>query len=157
MQPWLPNADDSLLAELGAALRDPGPVPEEFLTAALAAFAWRTVDTDLAIAELTFDSACDPAPAGPVRSAGTARSARTLAFRTGPVSVELEVTGAGIVGQLTPASGGLITARTPDGRYDESPIDQVGFFSLGPPPAGPVQLWARTGGRTLATAWVSLR
>ena len=52
---WPHADDDALLAELGAALRAPGPVPEEFLAAARGIFAWRTIDTDLAIAELTFD------------------------------------------------------------------------------------------------------
>ncbi|SCL59592.1 hypothetical protein [Micromonospora peucetia] len=154
MELWPPAADDALLAELRAALRDPGPVPEEFLAAALAAFSWRTVDAELAVAALTFDSACDLEPAGLTRSTG---SARTLTFRTGPVVVEIEVTPAGIVGQLAPARGGRVTARTPAGRYEEVPVDAVGFFSMGSPPAGPVQLCARTAEYAVATAWVSLR
>ncbi|MEH1015414.1 hypothetical protein V6U90_20155 [Micromonospora sp. CPCC 206060] len=154
MEPWPPAADDALLAELGAALRDSGPVGEEFLTAALAAFSWRTIDAELAIAELTFDSACDVEPAGAVRSGG---GSRTLSFRTGPVVVEIEVTGTGIVGQLSPARGGRVVARSATGRYEEAPVDPVGFFTLGVPPAGPVQLCARTTGYAVATAWVSLR
>ncbi|MGC4790618.1 hypothetical protein ACLQ22_22665 [Micromonospora sp. DT178] len=154
MEPWPPAADDALLAELRAALRDSGPVPEEFLAAALAAFSWRTVDAELALAELTFDSACDPEPAGLTRSAG---SARTLTFRTGAVVVEIEVTPTGIVGQLSPARGGRVTARTSVGPYEEVPVDAVGYFSMGMPPAGPVQLCARTAGYAVATTWVTLR
>lgn len=155
MEPWPPAADDALLAELGAALRDSGPVPEEFLTAALAAFSWRTIDAELTVAELTFDSACDREPAGLVRSTGSA--ARTLTFRAGSVVIEIEVTSTGIVGQLSPARGGRVTARTSAGRYEEVPVDAVGFFSMGAPPAGPVQLCARTADYAVATAWVSLR
>ncbi|MEU7994821.1 hypothetical protein AB0B83_05715 [Micromonospora sp. NPDC049060] len=154
MEPWPPAADDALLAELRAALRDSGPVPEEFLAAALAAFSWRTVDAELALAELTFDSVCDPEPAGPTRSAG---SARTLTFRTGAVVVEIELTPTGIVGQLSPARGGRVAARTAVGPYEEVPVDAVGYFSMGVPPAGPVQFCARTAGYAVATAWVTLR
>ena len=95
-----------------------------------------------------------PEPAGPTRSAG---SARTLSFRSGSVVVEIEVSDAGIVGQLSPSGGGRVTARTASGTYDEAPVDAVGFFSLGVPPPGPVQLRARTVGYAVATAWVCLR
>ncbi|MGK5517736.1 hypothetical protein ACSNN9_00060 [Micromonospora sp. URMC 107] len=154
MEPWPPATDDALLAELRAAVRDSDPVPEEFLAAARAAFSWRSVDAELALAELTFDSACDPQPAGLTRSTG---SARTLTFRTGAVVVEIEVTPTGVVGQLSPARGGRVTARTSAGQYEEVPVDAVGFFSMGAPPAGPVQLRAHTAGYAVATAWVSLR
>ncbi|MGC4807905.1 hypothetical protein [Micromonospora sp. DT233] len=153
MAPWPPVDDDALTIELGAALWDTGPVPEEFLTAARAAFAWRTVDAELAIAELIFDSACDAEPAGPTRSGG---STRTLSFRAGPVVLEVEVSEAGIVGQLCPPRGGRVTARTATGAYDESPVDEVGFFSLAAAPSGPVRLSARADGYAIATDWVSL-
>ncbi|MFG1955680.1 hypothetical protein [Micromonospora sp. NPDC048830] len=154
MEQWPPVDDDALTAELGAALWDAGPVPEEFLTAARAAFAWRNVDAELTLAELTFDSACDAEPAGLTRSAG---STRTLSFRSGPVVLEVEVSAAGIVGQLSPPRGGRVSAQTASGTYDEAPVDAVGFFSLAAPPPGPVQLRARTAGYAVATAWVSLR
>ncbi|MFY1672600.1 hypothetical protein ACN27G_21975 [Plantactinospora sp. WMMB334] len=169
MGQWPPDDDDALLRELAEALRDAGPPPdgfpadtgesrttgaEEFLAAGYAAFSWRTVDAELAIAELTFDSACDPEPAGLTRSAG---SARALAFHAGPVVVAIEVTGTGIVGQLSPARGGRVAARTPRGTYEEVAVDAVGFFSLGPPPSGPVQLQAHTPEYAVATSWVSLR
>ncbi|GAB3806111.1 hypothetical protein [Micromonospora zhanjiangensis] len=154
MEPWPPTDDSALTAELGAALWGAGPVPEEFLTAALAAFTWRTVDAELVLAELTFDSACDAEPAGLTRSAG---ATRTLSFRAGPVVLEIEVSEAGIVGQLFPPGGGRVDARTAAGSYDQAPVDEVGFFSLGTPPPGPVQIRARAGGYAVATPWVSLR
>ncbi|MEU2614277.1 hypothetical protein ABZ570_22250 [Micromonospora sp. NPDC007271] len=154
MEPWPPVDDDALTAELGAALWNTGPVPEEFLTAARAAFAWRHVDTDLALAELMFDSACDAEPAGLTRSSG---ATRTLSFRSGPVVLEIEVTDDGIVGQLSPPRGGRVSAQTAAGTYDEAPVDAVGFFSLSAPPPGPVRLRARTDRYAVATAWVSLR
>ncbi|TDB73881.1 hypothetical protein [Micromonospora sp. KC721] len=154
MEPWPPADDDALTAELGAALREAGPVPEEYLTAARAAFAWRNVAAEIALAELVFDSACDAEPAGLTRSAG---SARTLSFHSGAVVLEIEVTEAGIVGQLSPPEGGRVSAQTVAGTYDEAPVDEVGFFSLGVPPPGPVRLRAQADGYAVATTWVSLR
>ncbi|TDC68278.1 hypothetical protein E1193_31270 [Micromonospora sp. KC606] len=154
MEQWPPADDDALTAELGAALREARPVPAEFLTAARAAFAWRNVAAGLALAELMFDSACDAEPAGLTRSAG---SARTLSFRSGAVVLEVEVSEAGIVGQLSPPRGGRVSAQTATGTYDEAPVDEVGFFSLGAPPPGPVRLRAHTEGYAVATIWVSLR
>ncbi|MEU7615295.1 hypothetical protein AB0M91_03965 [Micromonospora rifamycinica] len=154
MEPWPPVDDEALTTELGAALWDTGPVSEAYLSAALAAFTWRTVDSELAVAELTFDSAVDAELVGMTRSAA---SARTLSFRSGSVVVEIEVSDAGIVGQLSPSGGGRVSARTAAGTYDEAPVDAVGFFSLGVPPPGPVQLCARTVGYAVSTAWVCLR
>ncbi|MEU7588218.1 hypothetical protein AB0A95_18195 [Micromonospora sp. NPDC049230] len=154
MEPWPPVDDDALTTELGAALWDTGLVSEAYLSAALAAFTWRTADAELAVAELTFDSAVDAGMVGMTRSAS---SARTLSFRSGSVVVEIEVSDAGIVGQFSPPAGGRVRARSASGIYDEASVDEVGFFSLGVPPPGPVQLCARTVGYTLCTAWVCLR
>lgn len=153
MGSWPPVDDDTLLTELRVALRESREVPEEFLVAARAAYAWRTIDAELAIAELVFDSASDPEPAGLTRSGG---SSRTLTFRNGPVLLEIEVTAAGITGQLSPAQGGRVTARTVDRTYDQTAVDPVGFFTLAAPPPGPVRIYATTGDYAIATAWVSL-
>ncbi|MFI5836637.1 hypothetical protein ACIA5A_23450 [Micromonospora sp. NPDC051300] len=150
----LPPADDaSLTAELGAALREVGSVPEEFLATARSAFAWRDIEPGVALAELTFDSACDTVPAL-TRSAG---STRTLSFRSTVVTLEIEVTEAGIVGQLSPPRGGRVSAQTASGTYAQVQVDAVGFFSLGAPPPGPVRLRAHTDEYEVATTWVSLR
>ncbi|RIV41604.1 hypothetical protein [Micromonospora radicis] len=154
MEQWPPADDAALGAELRAALWDAGAVPEQHLRAARAAFAWRTVDAELTIAELVFDSACAAGAAGATRSGG---STRTLSFRAGPVVLEIEVSDAGIVGQLSPAGGGRISARTANGVLDDAPIDAVGLFSLTVPPPGPVQLHARAAGYAVATDWVCLR
>lgn len=153
MGSWPPVDDDTLLAELRVALREPREVPEEFLAAARSAFTWRTIDAELAVAELVFDSATDPEPAGLTRSSG---SARTLTFRNGPVVIEIEVTAAGVTGQLSPARGGRVTLRTMDGAYDQATVDALGFFTLRTPPPGPVRIYASVGEHAIATSWVSL-
>jgi hypothetical protein len=156
MASWPPVGDEDLLAEVGAALRAPAP-PEDHLHAAKGAYAWRTVDAELAIAELTFDSACDAEPAGLTRSvAGTGDAARSLTYRSGPVVVDIDVSPDGNVGQLKPASGGRVTAGTHDGVYDRTQVGPVGFFTLAAPPAGPVRICAYTAGYSVATSWVSL-
>jgi hypothetical protein len=153
MGSWPPDCDSELLGELVEAVRERVAVPDDHRTAARFAYAWRTADEELAVAELMFDSACDPEPAGLTRSAG---SARALTFRSGPVLVEVEVTDDGIVGQLSPASAGRVLARTAAGVYDRTQVGPVGFFSLGPPPPGPVRICAYTAEFSVATAWVPL-
>ncbi|MFI7079039.1 hypothetical protein ACIBO1_17240 [Micromonospora sp. NPDC049903] len=154
MEPWPPVDDDRFTAELVAALWDSTGVPEGHLAAARAAFAERTTDTGLALAELTFDSALEAEPAGLTRSSGSARS---LCFRGDGIVLEIEVSDAGIVGQCSPAGRGRVSARTVSGIYDEATVDAVGLFSLGVPPTGPVQLRAYSGEYAVATDWVCLR
>src|SRR5216684_1917643 len=70
-----------------AALVD--PVPSVLLRAAVEAFAWRTIDDDLA--ELVFDSLVDH-EATLVRGS---QDRRLLSFHTGDVCIEIEVTHTG--------------------------------------------------------------
>ncbi|QKW14978.1 hypothetical protein [Verrucosispora sp. NA02020] len=154
MEPWPPVDDGRLAAELVAALWDSEGVPEEHLTAARAAFARRRTDAEVTLAELTFDSVLEPESAGLTRSSGSARS---LCFRGDGMVLEIEVSDAGIVGQVSPAGRGRVSARTVGGVYDEATVDAVGLFSLGVPPTGPVQLRAYTGEHVVATDWVCLR
>ena len=136
MRVWPPADDDALLAELGTALGEAEQVPPADLTAARGAFAWRTVDADLAIAELMFDSACDPEPAGLTRSGGDG-PARALAFRRGPVTLEIEVTEAGIVGQLSPAHRRPGHRPYRRGRLRRGGCRPGGLLLAGRAPAGP--------------------
>jgi hypothetical protein len=85
------DADGALLADLGAAQAEAASVPVGFVAAARGALAWHTIDSDLAIAELTFDSARDAELA--TRSGGG--PVRLLAFGTGDITLEFEVTAAG--------------------------------------------------------------
>jgi hypothetical protein len=153
MTRWPPADDGELLGELRGALDEARQVPADHLSAARAAFAWRTIDDELAVAELVFDSACDPAPAGQLRSTA---SARLLTFRHGEVVLEIEVTEEGIAGQLSPPAAGRVTAGTATGDYDRTEIDPVGYFTLAPAPRGPVRLRATTAGFTVTTSWVCL-
>jgi hypothetical protein len=146
------DADGALLAALGAAQAEAESVPASFVAAARGALAWHTIDSDLAIAELTFDSARDAELA--TRSGGG--PVRLLAFGTGDITLEFEVTAAGIAGQLTPVSDGRVTCQTAAGDFDEGPVDAVGCFLLRAPASGPIRLRAHTRDYTVATSWVCL-
>lgn len=147
------DEQQALLAELTAALREAASVPPPLLAAADETLTWRTVDAELALAELVFDSACDPAPAGPIRSGG---SVRTLAFHGTDIALEIEVSRGGIVGQVIPADQGHVTGLSMHGVFDRALIDETGCFTLGAPPHGPVRLRVDTGARRVSTSWVRL-
>jgi hypothetical protein len=148
------------------------PVPPELLTAAVGAFAWRTIDAELA--ELVFDSLVDHEELGVVR--GSAQE-RTLSFEASGLTIEVEITGTGasrsMIGQLVPpqpasvavcAHGGGSWGSVPPGQQNVDMItlgvDELGRFSADALPAGPVSLRCRIGTETaphpVVTEWVSI-
>ncbi|MGC9665453.1 hypothetical protein ACNTMW_02735 [Planosporangium sp. 12N6] len=143
--------DERFLTDLGEALRGLPPAPADFVAAARAAWTWRTVDDELVLATLVFDSATD---AGQLARTRSGRSARTLAFQGDGVTVEIELTETGIVGQLSPASGGQVTGEHPGGVFDRAEVDGIGCFLLRSPPPGPVRVRVRTGAYGVVTGWV---
>lgn len=149
--PW--DDDQALLAELRAALTVVPAVPADFTAAARASLAWRTVDADLLLAELAFDSGYDEAVA--VRSA-PGSSPRMLVFDGGGYRVEAEVGDAGITGQVTPADSGKVSCQTAAGTFDETDVDDTGCFALRSPADGAVRLHVESDGRIIATSWINL-
>lgn len=145
--------DQVLLNDLTAALDEAESVPAAYLRTAEALLSWRTVDAEALLAELIFDSACDGELAGALRSGA---SARTLAFVGSNVRVEIGRTEDGLAGQVIPASGGSVTVESTSGIVERAHLDEIGFFVLGTPPAGPVRLHATTGGHDVLTSWVCL-
>jgi hypothetical protein len=145
-------SDDELLRELGAALRE-AQAAEAVVQAAQAAFAWRTVDTDLELLALTADSwlAADE----PVRRGGPEQP-RTLDFRGERLAVEIEIDEAEIVGQLTPPGPGQITLVAAGGQEVATQADEVGCFAYPLPSSGPVRLRCDLGRDTFVTEWIAL-
>lgn len=143
--------DHELLSELSKALEEP-PVDENIIRAAQAAFTWRTVDAELEI--LSLGAGLEHAGAAQVRSTGPG-SPRTFAFHGDRLGVEVEVNGAGIVGQLTPPGPGQVTLVTPDGPHAATQADEVGCFALPPPPPGPVRLDCQLGTDHFVTEWTT--
>lgn len=114
------------------------PVPPELLSAAVAAYGWRDVDTELA--ELVYDSLLETAGAAPVRgSAGQ----RLVSFRAGEVAIDVEVapsgTGLRVLGQIMPPQAGRVELRQ---QRDVATVtaDELGRFEYGPLDHGPLSL-----------------
>ncbi|HEX3592193.1 MAG TPA: hypothetical protein VHV74_21445 [Pseudonocardiaceae bacterium] len=142
--------EDPLLAELAAALRSRQAVPDRFVELGRSAFAFR--DTAAEIAALAEDST---ALAG-ARAAERA-DLRSLTFVSGATAIEVEVTPTGLVGQVVPPRAGRIEVLTPAGPFAEVAVDEVGWFSVQPPPSGPTRLHLSTeDGTTISTEWTTL-
>ncbi|WP_134768149.1 hypothetical protein [Nocardioides sp. 1609] len=144
--------DDALLAELGRAVSEEAVVTARRREAARAAFTWRTVDAELA--DLLHDSALE---SGAVRSAGVPDAARTLSYGNGDVTLELEVDGDTVLGQVVrEADGGTVAAvvllRRADGAETSAEVDPSGFFRFTDVAPGPARFVAGT----LTTPWVVL-
>lgn len=144
------ESDEAMLRELSAALAEAAEVPPEFLAAARAAYAWRTVDAELVLLT-SYDSFLDEGLAGRARSAAIARQ---LVFDAEGFSVQVEVTGAGVTGQVLPGGPGRVELLTAGGVAERAEFDELGCFLLGPPPPGPVRFRCEVGGTTLVTDWV---
>jgi hypothetical protein len=145
--------DDELLQELRAALQEE-PVAESVIRAAQAAFTWRTVDAELEL--LSLDTSEELAAGALVRGGGPGDE-RTFAFRGERLSVEIEIDGAGIVGQLSPPQPGQVTLVTAEGPQATVQADDVGCFIFPPPAPGPVRLDCRLGADHFVTEWVTVR
>src|SRR5689334_17608289 len=119
----LPEDDDVLAAELATALRARDPMPETVANAARGAFAWRTIDADLAV--LSVDSLLE-ATAG-VRGGGD----RQLTFESKGLSLEVDIIEGGrrVVGQVVPPQAGAVELEGPHTRSSAA-TDDYGQFSL---------------------------
>ncbi|MFC9503074.1 hypothetical protein [Streptomyces sp. NPDC057002] len=123
------------------------PVPAELQQIAVDAYALH--DLDARIAELTFDSLVD---ALPVR--GVTDAPRMLTFRAGEVTVDVEVTTHGLLGQVLPPQPARIEVL--GGPRPGAPLmaDDLGRFTGDAPLSGPFALRLRTGGDVVVTEWL---
>ncbi|MFI6657663.1 hypothetical protein ACIBL8_19340 [Streptomyces sp. NPDC050523] len=140
---------DLLEEELRRATAILDPVPPELRQIAVEAFALH--DLDAKIAELTFDSVVD---AIPVR--GAVDVPRMLTFHAGGVTVDVELSAHGLMGQVLPPQAAGIEVL--NGPVSGSPLetDAMGRFTYGEPPAGPFALRLRTGEGVLVTDWLTV-
>ena len=145
--------DQALLRELGEALRAVGPAVHGVAALGRGSLTWRTIDTELLTAALTFDSATAPAPAT-TRSA--ADGGRVLVFTAELRSVEVEVLSDRVVGQFVPASAGRVEVEGTAGILATHEVDELGFFVVEPVPRGVVRFRCATTTTRLVTDWVQL-
>jgi hypothetical protein len=149
MTAWDDFTDDQLIAELREAVAEADLVTDQQREAARAAFTWRTVDAELA--ELLHDSALESAG---VRGADDA--ARTLSFASGTLTLELEIDGDLVLGQVVGQAADSVLlqrAGTPDRPLD---VDPSGFFRVSDVASGPVRFVVRAGDWTLTSPWFAL-
>ena len=145
--------DDRLLAALREAMAARQAVPPKFIETGKNAYAWHNVDAELA--QLTYDSNRDQNATAMVRT--ETASVRALTFSSVRFVIELEVSTAGLLGQIMPPGAGSIEAESQAGGTTVSPIDEAGGFSLEPLPASPFRLRCRTAdGSDVVTGWITL-
>jgi hypothetical protein len=144
--------DEQLLAALGEAMKARPAVPAWFTEMGKNAYAWHNIDAELA--QLTYDSRTD-ADAVAAARAETA-TIRALTFTSAHLSIELEVVGGSLLGQVVPPQPGTLETHTRAGMTT-SPVDEAGFFALEPIPPGPFLLRFRTAdGAYVMTGWITL-
>ncbi|WP_329600247.1 hypothetical protein OIE43_05570 [Streptomyces pseudovenezuelae] len=140
---------DLLEEELRQATAILDPVPAALRQIAMEAFALHDLDSQ--IAELSFDSVVD---ALPVR--GATGAPRMLTFHAGEVTVDVELTPQGLMGQVLPPRSARIEVLS--GPQAGSPLttDDMGRFTCDTSPAGPFALRLRTGGQVIVTDWLTV-
>jgi hypothetical protein len=151
VSPWWSD-DEQLFVALKSALRERSEVPDAVVAAAKAAYAWRTIDAELA--GLTYDSADDD----DLVLATRAESAplRALTFASEGFTIELEVTADALHGQLVPAHAGTVEVRFASGEGSTVPINEVGYFVIRPVPVGSFRLRCQTrSGTSVLTGWMT--
>lgn len=145
--------DDRLLAALGDAIRARQSVPAWFVETGKNAFAWHNIDAELA--QLTYDSSVDRVEAAVMRS--ETASIRALTFTSDHLTLELEVTGNSLLGQLLPPHSGELEIQTRAGEISTTPVDEIGCFSVDPIPASPFRLRCRAAdGTDVLTGWITI-
>ena len=144
--------DEQLLGALREAMQARQAVPSWFIEMGKNAYAWHNVDAELA--QLTYDSHADTEELAFVRS--ETASIRALTFTSAHLSLELEVAEDSLLGQVVPAQAGTLEMYAAAGPTSSS-VDESGYFSVEPIPAGPFRLRFHTAdGADVVTGWITL-
>jgi hypothetical protein len=130
--------EERFLAALGEAIGETTDIPPEFLQAGYTAYAWYSVDAELA--ELTYDSATGPAGESTfVGARGGSEQLRSMTFVATSFRVDIEVTSGRLKGQVQPRPNGRMQLVTGDGAADVE-VDRLGWFDIHSAPPGLFQL-----------------
>lgn len=146
------DGDEQLLEELGQALAEAAPAPEQ---ADMLMVGYDLVMSDTLEAALIHDSAVDATAAVRSDTAG----ARMMAFALGELEIEFELVGGRVVGHIDPPEDGVMYLEQPtlgDIAIDEVRPDDLGSFEF------PLRLAATfrlrfvndADGRSIATGWI---
>ncbi len=148
--------DEVLLAALHEAIAAREAVPPDFIAAAKDAYAWHSIDAELA--RLTYDSGLETELAAGMRSESA--SIRALSFASAHLSIEVEISGDSLLGQLIPALPGTVEVQALDGGTVTVHVDEAGCFTVDPKPGSTFRLRCHTGHTgtqtDVLTGWVTL-
>src|SRR5262249_24990819 len=145
--------DEVLLAALRQAIKNRQAVPPEWVEAAKNAFAWRNIDTELAL--LTYDSTQSVGAVAATRAESA--SIRALTFSSPRRTIDREVTEDSLLGQVGPAKPAMIEVETREAAETSVPSDEIGCFSVHPIPAGSFRLRCSTADSAdVLTGWITL-
>lgn len=148
--------DEELLAALREAISARRAVPEEFVEAGKSAFAWHSIDAELA--QLTYDSTDSPELSALTRAeSAESASIRALTFTSPRAHIDLEVVESSLLGQILPVQQARIEVQARDDAEQAITTDETGCFSIHPIPRGPFRLRCRlTVGSDILTGWIAL-
>ncbi len=146
-----PEPTPAFLAEVRAALADRDAVPARVVEAGYAAFAWRSIDADLA--ELLYDSATQELAASGSRS--DQATVRAMTFASEQANIELELHDDAVLGQIVPALPGDVVVVVDGEPGLRRPVDEVGAFRLQPVPTGTFRLRFEGADTTILTGPIS--
>ncbi len=145
--------DDQLLSSVKTALAAADEVPKRFVEIGKASFTWRDIDAELAA--LTYDSAKDALAGAGTRAEPAAL--RCLTFDASQLTIELEIIGDALHGQLVPPQPGSVEIRHADGASSTAPVNDVGYFTAAPVPTGTFRVYCHTANDIIVqTDWISL-
>ena len=141
--------DELLLAELKQALaRSRHPHEDKLIADAQDAFSFLAVHDEFAA--LVFDSLWEDKLETTSRAVTTIR---TLAFESAEISLEIEVSADGVVGQVSPAGAATVEAERANGRRSSVDTDDFGSFTLLTPGSGPMRFHVSRGAEGVVTDW----
>jgi len=82
---------------------------------------------------------------------------RSLTFTSPHLTIELEVTGGTLLGQIIPIQTGTVEIESAAGASQTVAIDDLGCFTVSPIPAGQFRMRSRAAdGLDVATGWITL-
>lgn len=149
MEPMTP-IEERLLADLKEALlAAQHPQADLIIANAQDAFSYAALDEELA--HLVFDSALEGDLVGTVRAADTTRM---VIFECQALTMELELRGRDIVGQIGPPGPATVIVETSDGAMSEVHADDLGCFTARTSdPKGPLRFRVSRPGSSAITEW----
>jgi hypothetical protein len=139
--------DDALLDSLRAAVGGQRDLVERSAAAGRAAFAWRSIDDELA--ELAIDLVVDTDPVAGAAQEGRA-AIRELIFAFRGTTVFVQVGWDSLHGRVVPPCRGEVEVRVQGGPSWQTEVDRKGCFSIAPLPRSAFRLRWRLDGRGTA-------